>query len=144
MQQLLLCASGINLSGVLSDEERFANIELFRSLCAQSVCTSVFALRIEDFFFASKVLKNNFLALLCEVLSHVDPISVEQKFSSAGITEKPPMGIATVPAEFGKAASHHQQPLLSKRSKKQLAKMEAAITKEEQKSSQNNGMDRSI
>ena len=119
---------------MLSDDERFANIEFFRSLCAQNVCTSVFALRIEDFFFASDALKNNFLALLCEILLRVDPISIQQKSGKVGITEKPVAPIVAAPSEAGNAtAPHHHQPLLSKRSKKQLAKMEAAMLQEEQK-----------
>ena len=104
----------MNLSSVLTEREKLANIELFRSLCAEHICTSVFALRNDDFFYASDVLKLNFVALICEVLSCCQKLDTVQDVSIA----EP-------------KASH--QPLLSKRSKKQFAKFEAAMVCNDQK-----------
>lgn len=48
-------------------QQKIDNIETFRSLCADNICTSVFALRMEDFLFTKDELKQNFLVLLCEI-----------------------------------------------------------------------------
>ena len=98
--------SDIKLSHVLWENEKISNIELFRSLCAENICTSVFALRVEDFYHSNKYLRNNFLALLSEifVVCRDRPVIMAS-----------PTNTTTI--------SHHekQQPLLSKRSKRQLA-----------------------
>ena len=57
----------INLSSNLTVQQKIDNIETFRSLCADNICTSVFALRMEDFLFTKDELKQNFLVLLCEI-----------------------------------------------------------------------------
>ncbi len=48
------------------------NIDLFRELCAQHICTSIFALRTEDFIYQAPELKNNIIALLCEIFIQVE------------------------------------------------------------------------
>lgn len=57
----------INLSSNLAVQQKIDNIETFRTLCADNICTSVFALRMEDFLFTKDELKQNFLVLLCEI-----------------------------------------------------------------------------
>lgn len=117
----------INLSSMLADQERISNIELFRSLCAQHMCTSVFALRIDDFFYGDDTLKPNFLALICEMLSCCESSDKREDAPS----EIPHSNLKQPPIEMPSEAKSHQ-PLLSKRSKKQLAKFEAAMASKEQ------------
>lgn len=118
----------MNLSSVLTDREKMANIELFRSLCAQHLCTSVFALRIDDFFYASDAMKLNYIALICEMLSCCQKLESERdsKYSDT-------MGDTQLPAINTNEPKNSHQPLLSKRSKKQFAKFEAALVLDEQK-----------
>lgn len=56
----------------MSQNDFISNIELFRELCAQHVCTSVFALRTEDFVHKAPELKNNLIALLAEIFVIVE------------------------------------------------------------------------
>ena len=56
----------------MNQSDVICNIELFRELCAQHVCTSVFALRTEDFVYKAPELKNNLLALLAEIFVIVE------------------------------------------------------------------------
>lgn len=122
----------INLSSVLTDKEKLANIELFRSLCAQHLCTSVFALRIDDFFYASDIMKLNYIALICEVLSCCRKLESGRDSLQSNVSQE-----AQLPAINMNEPKNSHQPLLSKRSKKQFAKFEAAMVQDEQK--RNNG-----
>ena len=122
----------MNLSSVLNDRQKMANIELFRSLCAQHLCTSVFALRIDDFFYASNVMKLNYIALICEVLS-----SCRKLESGRDSLQSDASGEIQLPTINMNEPKNSYQPLLSKRSKKQFAKFEAAMVRDEQK--RNNG-----
>ena len=66
----------------MNQSDVICNIELFRELCAQHVCTSVFALRTEDFVYKAPELKNNLLALLAEIF-----VIVELEKSALGIVD---------------------------------------------------------
>ena len=57
----------MKISIPLKQSDAICNIELFRELCAQHICTSVFALRTEDFIYKAPELKNNVIALLSEM-----------------------------------------------------------------------------
>ena len=65
----LICTphSALSFSRELTSPQLVSNIEHFRSLCAEHVCTSVFALRVEDFVYASTAMKKNYVALLAEM-----------------------------------------------------------------------------
>ena len=65
-------AIGIKSSDPMSQNDIICNIELFRELCAQHVCTSVFALRTEDFIYKAPELKNNLIGLLTEIFVVVE------------------------------------------------------------------------
>ena len=63
---------GIKLASTLTFRDRVYNIELFRNLCAEHLCTSVFALSLEDFIYADDHLKINFISLLCEIFFELE------------------------------------------------------------------------
>eukprot|EP00795_Rhopilema_esculentum_P008199 gene8199-14133_t len=63
----VLSLESMKLSIPLKQSDAICNIELFRELCAQHICTSVFALRTEDFIYKAPELKNNVIALLSEM-----------------------------------------------------------------------------
>ena len=46
--------------------DRIHNLDLFRTLCSQHVCSSVLALQIEDFLYGAVQLKPNIVAMLSE------------------------------------------------------------------------------
>ena len=130
----------IRLLSTLSTEDRIHNIELFRSLCADHVCTSVYALRVEDFLYASEHLKSNFLTLLCEIFYELEVNPTKRRYvpryadASSQITHNSGSS-SQQQQQFGKSESHqskqHQrQPLLSKRSKKQFAKFETELSED--------------
>ena len=56
----------------MNQSDVISNIDLFRELCAQHVCTSVFALRTEDFIYKAPEMKNNLIALLTEIFIKVE------------------------------------------------------------------------
>ena len=77
----------------MSQNDFICNIELFRELCAQHICTSVFALRTEDFVHKAPELKNNLIALLAEIFvivelekSPVDNVDIRGSNSNEGST----------------------------------------------------------
>ena len=108
----------MKLARVLTHRECISNIELFRSLCAEHVCTSVFALRVEDFLHAHDCLKPNFMVLLCEIFHNV-----ETKIHSQGtyVDMSTSSNEESVPR---KQVGGNKSLLLSKRSRKQFAKFE--------------------
>eukprot|EP00794_Sanderia_malayensis_P011804 gene11804-13027_t len=75
----------IKLSGKLNDEEIITNVDLFRELCAQHICTSIFALRTEDIVYKYAELKNNILALFCEMFLEVEVERRDQGREGAGL-----------------------------------------------------------
>jgi len=77
-----LSHENIKTSDPMNQSDVICNIELFRELCAQHVCTSVFALRTEDFVYKAPELKNNLLALLAEIF-----VIVELEKSALGIVD---------------------------------------------------------
>ncbi|XP_066922292.1 calmodulin-regulated spectrin-associated protein 1-like isoform X2 [Clytia hemisphaerica] len=112
----------------LSDEDRLSNIELFRSLCARHICTSVFALRIDDFFVACDDMKPNFIALLCEILSSCEKarneVNSNEPKPKINTTTNKDVAMQPTMVDTTELKAKHKmahQPLLSKRSKKQLA-----------------------
>ena len=77
----------IKLSPNLSKKDVASNIDKFRDLCARHVCTSVFALRSEDFIYKAPELKNNMLDLLCEIFIRVElekDKSTTEEYSETG------------------------------------------------------------
>ncbi|XP_031567239.1 uncharacterized protein LOC116302157 isoform X2 [Actinia tenebrosa] len=51
----------------ISQEKIVGNIELFRSLCSQHICTSALSLQVEDLMYSSQAMKPNLIALLSEI-----------------------------------------------------------------------------
>ena len=64
--------AAIKSSDPMSQNDIICNVDLFRELCAQHVCTSVFALRTEDLIHKAPELKNNLIALLSEIFIKVE------------------------------------------------------------------------
>lgn len=141
----------VQLSNSLSDDDRVSNIELFRRLCAENICTSVFALRIDDFFFCSDDMKNNFLALLCEIFVKMESSDCGQFPSDRSIKHDNTTELEELvhipqklTPELNRRNKKDQQtfeqkepqqthlPLLSKRSKHQLAMFETSLTRDVQ------------
>ena len=135
-------------------QQKIDNIETFRSLCADNICTSVFALRMEDFLFTKDELKQNFLVLLCEIFIKTEEmrnrsevgrsytiISADNHSLSSSVAASTASSINNRKDQYsptnqrseqtrdnanhsGKTASG-RTPLLSKRSKQQFAKFES-------------------
>ena len=144
----------VNLSSNLTVQQKIDNIETFRSLCADNICTSVFALRMEDFLFTKDELKQNFLVLLCEIFIKTEEmrnrsevgrsytiISADNHSLSSSVAASTASSINNRKDQYsptnqrseqtrdnanhsGKTASG-RTPLLSKRSKQQFAKFES-------------------
>ncbi|XP_078381865.1 uncharacterized protein LOC144664608 isoform X5 [Oculina patagonica] len=80
----------INLEDVrfdknLSTEDCVHNLDLFRSLCSQFICTSVLALKVEDLLYGSQAMKPNVIALLAEIFQKCE---MESQSSENGVIEK--------------------------------------------------------
>ncbi|XP_020617788.1 calmodulin-regulated spectrin-associated protein 2-like isoform X4 [Orbicella faveolata] len=86
----------INLEDVhfdkdLSTEDCVRNLDLFRSLCSQLICTSVLALKVEDLLYGSQAMKPNVVALLaeifhkCEIESLASENGVEKQTSKSDV-----------------------------------------------------------
>ena len=69
----------------LSTEDCVHNLDLFRSLCSQFICTSVLALKLEDILYGSQAMKPNIIALLAEVFHNCE---VELLPHEHGVKEK--------------------------------------------------------
>lgn len=63
----LVSISDVRFDKNLSTEDCVHNLDLFRSLCSQFICTSVLALKIEDLLYGSQAMKPNVIALLAEI-----------------------------------------------------------------------------
>lgn len=79
----------------MTQNDAICNIELFRELCAQHVCTSVFALRTEDFIYKAPELKNNLISLLTEIF-----IKVELEKCSIDIDDSEDVSMASKIGEY--------------------------------------------
>ncbi|KAJ7361843.1 hypothetical protein OS493_014485 [Desmophyllum pertusum] len=80
----------INLEDVrfdtnLSTEDYVHNLDLFRSLCSQFICTSVLALKVEDLLYGSQAMKPNIIALLAEIFHKCE---MESLTSENGVIER--------------------------------------------------------
>ena len=62
----------------LATEDCVHNLDLFRSLCSQFICTSVLALKVEDFLYGSQAMKPNIIALLAEIFQKCEVESVSE------------------------------------------------------------------
>lgn len=62
------------------------NLDLFRSLCSQLICTSVLALKVEDLLYGSQAMKPNVIALLAEIFYKCE---TESLASENGVEKKP-------------------------------------------------------
>ena len=75
----------------LSTEDCVRNLDLFRSLCSQLICTSVLALKVEDMLYGSQAMKPNVIALLaeifhkCEIESLASENGVEKQTSKSDV-----------------------------------------------------------
>lgn len=61
------------------------NLDLFRSLCSQLICTSVLALKVEDLLYGSQAMKPNVIALLAEIFYKCE---TESLASENGVEKK--------------------------------------------------------
>ena len=67
------------------------NLDLFRSLCSQLICTSVLSLKVEDLLYGSQAMKPNVIALLAEIFYKCETESlpsengVEKKASKSDV-----------------------------------------------------------
>lgn len=143
-----LTIDSIKLDSTVSLQDCIHNIELFRSLCAEHLCTSVFALSLEDFIYADECLKVNFISLLCEMFYQLE---IAVKFVAVPTDEKrvdimakrhtdvdgkphvlqnnyvksndqeTEQKIKSEDRKEGAIKTSMHQPLLSKRSKQQIA-----------------------
>ncbi|XP_057309333.1 calmodulin-regulated spectrin-associated protein 1-B-like isoform X2 [Hydractinia symbiolongicarpus] len=119
--------------GKLTTEEHIDNTELFRSLCAEYVCTSVFTLRVDDFIYANEHLKTNFMVLLCEMFHQLEISKPTNKRPAHNIAANqiPPNSEEKKRREdISKPSRTPHQPLLSKRSKQQFAKFDTEKTED--------------
>ncbi|XP_022802926.1 calmodulin-regulated spectrin-associated protein 2-like isoform X3 [Stylophora pistillata] len=64
------------------------NLDLFRSLCSQFICTSVLALKVEDLLYGSQAMKPNVIALLAEVFQKCKVESMSENFVVSKQTSK--------------------------------------------------------
>ena len=62
----------------LATEDCVHNLDLFRSLCSQFICTSVLALKVEDFLYGSQAMKPNVIALLAEIFQKCEVESASE------------------------------------------------------------------
>ena len=75
----------------LSTEDCVRNLDLFRCLCSQFICTSVLALKVEDLLYGSQAMKPNVIALLaeifhkCEIESLASENGVEKQTSKSDV-----------------------------------------------------------
>lgn len=75
----------------LSTEDCVRNLDLFRSLCSQLICTSVLALKVEDLLYGSQAMKPNVVSLLaeifhkCEIESLASENGVEKQTSKSDV-----------------------------------------------------------
>ena len=75
----------------LSTDDCVRNLDLFRSLCSQLICTSVLALKVEDLLYGSQAMKANVIALLaeifhkCEIESLASENGVEKQTSKSDV-----------------------------------------------------------
>lgn len=60
-------ATDIRFDKDLSTADCVHNLDLFRSLCSQLICTSVLSLKIEDILYGSQAMKPNVIVLLAEI-----------------------------------------------------------------------------
>ena len=111
----------MKLASTLTVVEKINNIELFRCLCAEQVCTSVFALRMEDMLFAKEALKTNFFVLLCEMFYKMEMERRDFRFLNYPSPEH--LQLPQLTDKIESTSSPHQ--LLSKRSKKLFATLNA-------------------
>lgn len=66
-QPTVISLEDIRFDKNLSTAHCIHNLELFRSLCSQFICTSVLALKLEDILYGSQAMKPNIIALLAEI-----------------------------------------------------------------------------
>jgi len=114
-------AESMKLTNTLTVYEKASNIELFRCLCAEHICTSVFSLRMEDMLFAREPLKPNFLALLCEMFYKIELERKDVKLFSQLTSEE--SRVSLIDRKDSSLFPRQQQQLLTKRSKKVIASL---------------------
>ena len=83
---LLFLNTDIRFGKNLSSEDCVHNLDLFRTLCSQFICTSVLALKVEDLLYGSQAMKPNVIALLAEVFNKCE---VESQSNENGVKERP-------------------------------------------------------
>lgn len=66
-------------------EDCVHNLDLFRSLCSQLICTSVLALKVEDLLYGSQAMKPNVIALLAEIFHKCE---IESLASENGVEKQ--------------------------------------------------------
>ena len=77
--------SDVRFAKTLSTEDCVHNLDLFRSLCSQFICTSVLALKVEDLLYGSQAMKPNIIALLSEIFHKCE---IESLMPENGVIEK--------------------------------------------------------